>query len=343
MSIRIFRLMLLTAPLLLLGGCNNEGSSGRKATIVGAGATFPAPLYEKWIAAYRTDHAATRITYQALGSGAGIEFFKEGKADFGASDVVPTDKQLEGVAGGAQTFPLAAGMVVVCCNLPEYTTEVKLSRAALVGIFQGEITSWDDPKIAENNKNMPKMKITIVHRAGASGTTFVFTQHLSAVSDTWKKGPGAGFTVPWPKESKRAMGNDGVADLIKQTPGAIGYLSFSAAAKSKLPRVALENKAGEMVAPSSESGKIALAALTGQDNVRNWVPDAEGKGAYPIVTFTWIIARKQYQDKNVADQLRDFLKYGLTTGQQECEALGYLPLPAAVVDKTLPEVERIGS
>ena len=344
---RMVRVLLLTASLAVLAGCSNEGSSTNRRTLVGAGATFPAPLYEKWIAAFGKEHPTSRITFQALGSGPGIEMFKEGKVDFVASDVdrVPTNKQLKEMPAGTQMFPVAAGSVVVCCNVAEVTAELKLSRAALAGIFLGNITSWNDPKIAETNKNvtLPNTKIVIVHRSGASGTTFVFTQHLSAISPDWKKGVGAGFTVAWPKGGKRGMGNDGVAEIIKDTPGAIGYLSFNVGVTSKLPMVSLENRAGEFVAPTLQSGKSALVSAILAANLRDWIPDAEGKGAYPIVTFTWILARKSYDDQNAAALLKEFLKYGLTIGQETSEPLGYIPLPPNLADKVLQQVERMGS
>jgi phosphate transport system substrate-binding protein len=271
--------------------------------------------------------------------------FKEGKIDFAATDVVPTEQQLKAISDGVHLFPMTAGNVVVCYHLPEITGELKLSREALAGIFLGTITTWDDPRIAEKNKHipqLPKTKITVVHRSGASGTTFAFTQHLSLISDAWKKGPGAGFTVSWPTGT-RAMGNDGVAELVKDTPGAIGYLSTSAATSNKLPMAALENKAKEFILPSEESGKAGLAAAKEMTNLRDWMPDAEGKAAYPIVTFSWIVARKHYADPDTAAHLKEFLKYGLTQGQNDSAALGYLPLPQQIVDQVLPEVDKIGS
>ena len=281
-----------------------------------------------------------------MGSLAGIEMFKEGKVDFGASDVPPTEQQIKGMTGGLQLIPVAAGSIVVSHNIPGVSAEVNLPREVLAAIFRGDITSWDDSKIADHNKTitLPKTKIVIVHRSGASGTTYVFTQHLSATSAEWKKKPGVGFTVDWPKDSKRAMGNYGVAETIKDTPGAIGYLSFNAAVKHKLPMAALQNKAGAFVAPTLKSAKASLAAVKDVDHLRDWVSsDAEAKEAYPIVTFTWILVRKNYDDTNAATQLKEFLKFALTKGQEESDSLGYVPLPAHIVDKILPEVERIGS
>jgi phosphate transport system substrate-binding protein len=339
--------VLFAALTLGAVSCNGPLSGGGHVTLQGAGATFPAPLYRKWFAEYQAAHPEVKIFYQSMGSGGGVELFSEGKVDFGASDAAMTDEQIGKVtSGGVQLLPLTAGNVVLAYNLPGIS-ELKLSREAYLGIFQGKIKSWDDPKIAEPNgwATPPKLKITPVRRLGASGTTFVFTQHLTAVGkalgEEWK--PGTGLTVNWPEEVKGEKGSDGVAAFIQSTPGAIGYLEFGYALQSKLATAALQNQAKEYVKPSVESGQAALADVQLPENLREWVTDPKGKDAYPIVTFTWLLVHKTYDSSKRAAALKDLCKYALTDGQKECAALGYIPLPAKVAERVIQAVDKIGS
>ena len=191
--------------------------------------------------------------------------------------------------------------------------------------------------------HLPDLKITPVHRSGASGTTFVVTNHLSTINQAWKKGPGAGMSVPWPA-GVRAMGNDGIAEIIQKTPGAIGYLGYGSALKHKLALASLENKAGKFVAPTLESSQAGVANLKLEDNLRTFVPDPEGDASYPLVTFTWIVARKKYSNPVTAATLKNLLNYGLSdTQQKESSKLGYIPLPPAIVEKVLKQVDRLDS
>jgi len=335
---------LLTAAFCFTSAsCSDWTASKVRGTLLGGGATFPAPLYEKWIASYRAAHPDSRILYQAVGSGAGIQLFAESKVDFGASDAI-SDAQIGAIAGGVEVFPMTAGSVVLCYNIPGVSNALKLSREVYAGIFLGSITSWNDPKISADNKGitLPDLKITTVHRSGASGTTFVFTKHLSSINEAWKKGPGAGLTVQWPA-GIRAMGNDGIAEIIQQTPGAIGYLGYSSAIKHKLAPASLQNKTGEFIPPSIESAQAALASVDLADNLHIGIADPEGKTSYPIVTFSWILTHKRYTDPGAAAMLKSFLKYGLTDGQKESSQLGFIPLPPNIAEKALQQVERIWS
>src|SRR5271163_3710444 len=230
-------------------------------TLQGTGATFPAPLYERWFREYNQMHPDVEINYQALGSGAGIKQFQQGLVDFGASDAAMTDTEIASVKNGVVLLPMTAGSIVLTYNLPG-VTELKLSRDAYVGIFLGKITQWNDPAIAKANPGvqLPDTRITVVSRSDGSGTTFVFTSHLSAISPAWKSGPGAGKTVNFPV-GVAGKGNPGVTALIKQTPGAIGYVEFGYAKQTKMPMAELENKSGKFVKADLQSGKDALATV----------------------------------------------------------------------------------
>jgi phosphate transport system substrate-binding protein len=325
-----------------LASCGSP-SSKAKVFVQGAGATFPAPLYQKWITDYSASHPEQRIVYQSIGSGTGIQMFTAGQVQFGASDAAMTDQQIKAVGvGGVQLLPLTAGSIVLGYNVPGVPDGLNITRETYTGIFEGKITSWDDPAIAAANPKvqLTKTKITVLHRLGASGTTYVFTQHLAAVSESWKKGPGMGFTVQWPCGTG-VKASDGMAETIQRTPGAIGYLDYGSAQHSKLSMAALQNKAGNFVKPSFESGQASLATIELPDNLRAWAPDPDGKECYPIVTFTWLLVRKTYDDPKQAAVVKEFCKFALTEGQKDSAALGYLPLPPKVAQRVLERVSTI--
>jgi len=231
---------------------------------------------------------------------------------------------------------------VLAYNLPGGPAELKLSRDAYVGIFLGKITNWNDPKIASANPGatLPDLKITPVTRSDGSGTTFVFTQHLSAVSDEWKNGPGMGKSVNFPV-GVGGKGNPGVTALIKQTPGAIGYVEYGYAKQTNMPMATLENKSGKYVKADLESERAALASVELPADLRAWIPDPTAPGAYPIVTYTWLLAYKKYADSNIKDAFKGVVKYGLTEGQKFSEELGYIPLPENVVTEVTKALDQI--
>jgi phosphate transport system substrate-binding protein len=311
-------------------------------TLQGTGATFPAPLYEKWFTEYNKEHPTVQINYQALGSGAGIKQFQEHLVDFGASDAAMTDQEMAPVKDGVVLLPMTAGAIVLAYNLPGITTDLNLSREAYAGIFLGKITSWNDPAITKTNPgaNLPDTKITVVSRSDGSGTTFVFTSHLSAISDDWKKGPGPGKSVNFPV-GVAGKGNPGVAALIKQTPGAIGYVEYGYAVQAKMPMALLENKSGKLVKADLTTGKDALASVQLPENLRAWVTDPAGPESYPIVTYTWLLCYKKYDNGKTSDTLKSVIKYGLTKGQSFSADLGYIPLPASVIDADMKALEQI--
>jgi phosphate transport system substrate-binding protein len=312
-------------------------------TLNASGATFPAPIYGRWFAEYNKLHPDVRINYQGVGSGAGIKSFTGDLTDFGASDLGMEDKDVAAVTkGGVIQLPMTAGSIVLSYNLPGITAPVMLPRDVYPAIFLGTITKWNDPKIAAANPGvtLPDMPITVAYRADGSGTTYNFTNHLAAISADFKTKVGSGKQVKFPV-GVGGKGNDGVAALIKQTPGTIGYVEFGYAMGAKLPMATLQNQAGKFVAPSTASGLAALATVDLPANLRGFAPDPTGEGSYPIVTFTWWLCHTQYAKPGVADAIKGLAGYCLTDGQTLAPELGYLPLPASVITKVQAAVATI--
>jgi phosphate transport system substrate-binding protein len=332
------------AVLVAIGvvAVSSGGARAADVTLQGTGATFPAPLYQRWFTEYNKLHPEVQINYQALGSGAGVKQFQEGLVNFGASDAAMTDEEMAAVKDGVVLLPMTAGSVVLAYNLPGAPVDLKLSRDAYVGIFLGKITSWNDPKIAAANPGvtLPDTKITPVTRSDGSGTTFVFTQHLSAISDEWKNGPGTGKSVNFPV-GVGGKGNPGVTALIKQTPGAIGYVEYGYAKQTQMPVAVLQNKSGAFVKADGESEKAALSSVELPADLRAWITDPTAPNAYPIVTYTWLLAYKKYADPKIRDALKGVIQYGLTEGQKFSAELGYIALPPNVVTAVSKAIEQI--
>ena len=320
-------------------------SAAEMVKLKGSGASFPFPLYGRWFKDYGKVNKAVQVDYQAKGSGAGIKDFVNKTVDFAASDAAMTDEEIASVDGGVQLLPMTAGKIVLAYNLPNGPADLKLSREAYSKIFLGQITKWNDPMIATANPGatLPATPITVARRADSSGTTYVFTQHLSAVSEAWKNGPGAGTTVNWPSSDKFVASpkNDGVAATIKQTPGAVGYIEYGFAKITKLPMAWLENKAGKFIEPTLESGQAALANVILPDDFRAWLPDPDGAAAYPIVSYTWMLFHKKYSNPKMAEAVREVVKYCLTEGQKVSGEMGYIPLPGNVVELVAKAVNNI--
>ena len=332
--------LLICASLAIFG--RGAVLAADNITLQGTGATFPAPLYQKWFAEYNKLHPEVQINYQALGSGAGVKQFQQGLVNFGASDAAMTDDEIKAVKDGVVLLPMTAGSIVLSYNVPGAPAEVRLSRQAYVGIFLGKITSWDDPIIAKANggAKLPSTKITVVTRSDGSGTTFVFTTHLSAINPAWKAGPGAGKSVNFPV-GVAGKGNPGVTALIKQTPGAIGYVEYGYAQQTKMPMAVLENHDGKYVKADLAAGQKSLATVELPENLRAWIPDPQGAEAYPIVTYTWLLCYKKYQDPKIAETVKSLVSYGLSEGQKDSEPMGYIPLPSNVVDKVKKAADQI--
>src|SRR6201987_5483943 len=320
--------------LSLLAASAAAYSTSAQTKLNGAGATFPAPLYQRWIAEFTKADPKIQINYQGVGSGTGITNFTQGIVNFAGSDAAMTDEQIAKVKQGVVLIPATAGGIGLAYNLPG-VENLKLSRDAYVGIFLGKITKWNDPAIAKANEGvkLPDTAITVCTRSDGSGTTFVFTKHLSAVSPDFKAQVGEGTTVTWPT-GVAGKGNDGVTALIKQTPGAIGYVEYGYAKNNKLTFALLQNKSGAFVAATPESGAATLNATEFPSGVlRAWPSDPDAKDAYPIATFTWLLLYKSYSDKDKLAALKKFVTYGLTDGQKLFNDLGYIPMPAEVVQK----------
>ena len=307
----------------------------------GAGASFPAPLYFKWFKTYTGSHNNVQVDYQSVGSGSGIKSLIDKTVDFGASDAAMSPGEMAQVSGGVQCLPVTAGSIVLSYNV-QGLTGLKLSRKAYTDIFLGKIKKWSDPLIAKTNPGvkLPDMPINVVVRADSSGTTFVFTKHLSTISKDFAKSPGVNKMPNWPAGT-RSKGNEGVTASIKTTPGSIGYIEYGYARSQKLPMAILENKAGNYVTATSASGQAALASATIPKDLIVWASDPNGKDAYPIVTYTWLLFYKNYPDKRKVAVLKDLLKYVVTDGQQYAEPLGYIPLPKTVSQQVIAALQNI--
>jgi phosphate transport system substrate-binding protein len=304
--------------------------------LTGSGASFPFPLYAAWFKAFGAKNKAVTVDYQGKGSGAGIRDFINRTVDFAASDAAMTDEEISKVNGGVLLLPMTGGEVVLAYNIPGNPKGLKLPRDVYTAIFLGRITKWSDPKLKAANPGvtLPDHDITVVRRADSSGTTFVFTTHLAAVSEEWAKGPGVGTTVNWPKSDKFVASpkNDGVSATIKQTPGSIGYLEYAFAKFGKLETALVQNRAGQYIAPGGDGGPAALASVKLPPDLRAWVADPPDAKAYPIATYTWMLFYRESKDPKKAAALRDLVEFCLTEGQKTSAQMGYIPLPPAVVD-----------
>lgn len=317
-----------------------------KADIVGAGATFPAPLYQRWIKEFSAISPGFTLSYDAVGSGEGSRRFMAEQVDFGASDSALTDEQMVKVGRGAQLIPATAGIIVLAYNLPDVKGQIRLSRELYVDIFLGKIRQWDDPRIVALNPGLklPRMNIVTVTRNDSSGTTWTFANHLSAISSKWQE---AGFTaskkISWPGNSMAANYNEGVATKIRNSWGSIGYVEYGIASRAGLAMASLENKEGNFVAPMDTSGAVTLAtaATAMPANLRQFLPDPGGRDSYPIITYSWLLLYKAYADKAKAEKVRQFVKWGLVEGQSFAAQYGFTPLPKPVVTAALQALDTV--
>lgn len=303
----------------------------------GAGATFPYVIYTKWFDVY---HQKTGIefNYQSIGSGGGIKQIIEGTVDFGASDAPMTNDQINQFKSKQGTdilhLPTVMGAVVITYNLPQTGKGLKLTPEVLSGIYLGQITKWNDTKITSINKglNLPNKAIFVAHRSDGSGTTNIFSGYLSKVSDTWKSKVGQGTSVNWPV-GLGGKGNEGVAGLVKQTEGSIGYVELAYAVQNKLLYALLKNKAGNFVEPTFDAVSAAAAGFLKNmpEDLRVEITNADGKNSYPICGFTWLLIKKDMKDKAKAKAIADFLKWAVSEGQKYAKDLYYAPLPKEVI------------
>lgn len=312
----------------------------------GGGATFPAPLYQRWINTFAEHHPNFPISYAVTGSGEGIRGFLAEELDFAGSDAALSDEQMAQVKRGAQLVPATAGVIVIAYHVKALNGPLKLPRDVYKDIFVGKITRWNDTRIQAANPdlNLPNENITIVARQDSSGTTYAFTNHLSAISQEWRdRGPGVGKVVDWPGNAMVARGNEGVAARIKVSEGSIGYIEYGFAKRLGLSMAWLENKAGRFVEPNDHSGAEALARNAQQmpENLRLLIPDPEGEDAYPILTLSWLLLYRHYPDPAKASAIKQFVNFGLTEGQRYSRELGYVPLPDEIVSRSQKALENI--
>jgi phosphate transport system substrate-binding protein len=313
----------------------------------GAGSTFSAALYNQWIENYHREHSAVSITYDAVGSGEGVRRFVAGSVDFGASDVVLSDRETAQISRGAVMVPSTAGMVVLAYNLPGMRGELRLPRDVYPGVLSGQIRYWDDPRIRQANPgiDLPHRDIVIVARRDSSGTTFALTSHLAAISRAWREqGLGVGKLVEWPSPTMLASGNEGVASRIKISEGSIGYVEFGFAKRLGLRTAFLQNKDGKFVAPNETTGRASLAAASAKTpaELNQSIVDPSGADAYPIVTFSWLLLYRQYDQPERGAAMREFVGWGLSSGQAFGEKMGYLPLPGDVAASGAQALGSVG-
>jgi phosphate transport system substrate-binding protein len=309
----------------------------------GAGATFPNPMYSKWFSEYHKVHSDVQVNYQPIGSGGGIRQVTAGTVDFGASDMPMTDKQLQEAKAKILNIPTVLGAVVPAYNIPGVSGEVKFTPEVLAGIFLGKISKWNDKAIAAANPgvNFPDKEIIVVHRSDGSGTTFIWTDYLSKVSPEWKSQVGSDTSVKWPM-GMGGKGNEGVAGLIRQLSGSIGYVELIYAVQNNIPYGSVKNSAGVFVKASLESVTAAAASAPKMPaDFRVSITNAPGKDAYPISSFTWLLIPAQSKDAAKGKILADFLQWMLTDGQKMTSVLAYAPLPDNVVAKVKEAIQQV--
>jgi phosphate transport system substrate-binding protein len=316
--------------------------------INGAGATFPNPIYSKWFDVYHTSNSSIQFNYQPVGSGAGIRQVTDGTVDFGATDGPMNDDQLKAYQDkhsfGILHFPTVLGADVPTYNIPGVTGALNFTPEALAGIFLGKVTKWNDPAIAGANKgvSLPAADIVVVHRSDGSGTTYIWTDYLSKVSEEWKGKVSKGTSVNWPV-GLGGKGNEGVTGLVKQTPNSIGYVELIYAVQNNIPYGSVKNSSGNFVKAdlASVTAAAAGAAKEMPDDFRVSITNAPGKTAYPISSFTWLLIPQKFQDAGKRDAIKGFLKWMLSDGQNQVEALSYAKLPKEVVEKEKKAINNI--
>jgi phosphate transport system substrate-binding protein len=310
----------------------------------GAGATFPNPIYQKWFTQYSSSHSGVQINYQSLGSGAGIRQLIAGTVDFGASDGPMTDEQLSQCKGKVLHIPTVLGAVVPAYNIPGVKQELKFTPEILAGIFLGKINNWNDPAIAKANPGVrfPAQSIVVVHRSDGSGTTYIFTDYLSKVSPEWNSSVGKGTSVKWPV-GLGGKGNEGIAGTVRQIEGAIGYVELIYAVQNNISYGVVRNKSGNFVKASLESTTAAAASSASKmpADYRVSITNPDGKEAYPISSFTWLLVPQQSKDANKGKVLRDFLQWMLKDGERQVGSLSYAPLPKEVMQKLQATINTI--
>jgi phosphate transport system substrate-binding protein len=346
MSLSKFTTLTAIAALsITLFGCGGGGSSS-EVRLQGAGATFPNPLYQKWISEYGKAHANVKIDYQSIGSGGGIKQIQARTVDFGASDAPMTDAELKASPAELLHVPTVLGAVVITYNLQGIAKPLRFSPDVVADIFLGKITKWNDARIKADNSdaNLPASDITVVHRAESSGTSFVFTDYLAKVSADWKQKVGADKAPNWPV-GQGGKGNEGVTGQIKQQPNTIGYVELAYATQNKLPAALIKNASGNFVEPTIDNVTSAAAgsAANTPDDLRVSITNASGANAYPISSYTYILIYKEQSDATKGKTVVDYLWWGIHDGEAFAKDLQYAPLPAEIVKRAEAKINSITS
>ncbi len=329
-------------PTAAPGTSPAPGGGGGAVNLSGAGASFPNPLYQRWFSEYNQQNPNIRISYQSVGSGAGVNQFLAQTVDFAASDAPLTKEELQKYPQGrgeAVQLPMTGGILVFAYNLPG-VENLRLSREAYCGIAQGTVKTWNDPLIVKANPgvNLPNSPISFVHRSDGSGTTFIFTNHLDAACPKWTA--GAAKSVSWPT-GIGAKGNEGVTAQVQQTQGSIGYVEYTYARENKLATATIENRAGNFVEPSTDAAERAIEGANVPEDFGLLIPDPEGKDAYPILGLTWLLLYGQYDDPAKAEALKNTVQWALNEGDKYAEELGYIPLPDDISQKVIAALDTI--
>jgi phosphate transport system substrate-binding protein len=330
-------------PQPAAGANPGQANHAEPVSVNGAGATFPYPLYSKWIAEYGKANTNVRINYQSIGSGGGIRQMIAGTVDFGATDAPMSEEEAKGSPKKIVHVPTTLGAVVLAYNL-EGVADLKLSPEVLAGIYLGTIKKWNDPKIVADNPDtkLPAKDMNAVFRSDGSGTTAVFTDYLSKVSAEFKDKVGAGKSVSWPG-GVGAKGNEGVTGQVKTTPGSIGYLELAYATQNQLSMAALRNKAGEFIKPSIEATSAAASGVALPESLTVSITDSPAPGAYPISAYTYIIVHEDTTDATKGKSVAEFLWWAIHAGQQFAGPLQYAPLPPATVELVEKRIKSLTS
>lgn len=332
---RFLALLLLCLSLLVTGGWAQK--------LNGAGATFPYPIYSKWFNEYHKAHPGVEINYQSIGSGGGIRQVTAGTVDFGATDGPMTDQQLADAKFKIFHIPTVLGAVVPAYNVPGVQGELKFSPSTIAGIFLGKISNWNDKAIAADNPGvkLPDRSIIVVHRSDGSGTTYIWTDYLSKVSPDWKEQAGKGTSVKWPV-GLGGKGNEGVAGMVRQMEGGVGYVELIYAIQNKIPYGTVRNSAGAWVKASLESTTAAAASVKDMPaDFRVSITNPPGKEAYPIASFTWLLVPAQFKDAAKGKVMVDFLNWAVDQGEPMASQLDYAPLPDGVKEKVRARIKEI--
>src|SRR5215208_2317399 len=346
-SKRSFQLLAALGVLVILFAlvaCNPNGGGSGTVSLQGAGATFPNPLYQKWLSEYGRLHSNVRIDYQSIGSGGGVKQLKDQTVDFGASDSPMKDEDLKSAPGEVLHIPTVLGAVVITYNLQGVSQALRFSPETLADIFLGKIKKWNDPKITADNPGvtLPTTDITVVHRSDGSGTSAVFTDYLSKVSPEWKEKVGSGTSPNWPT-GIGGKGNEGVTGQVKNTPNTIGYVELAYAVQNKLPVGLVRNASGSFIEPSIDTVVAAAAASAASmpDDLRISITNAAGPGAYPISSYTYILVYKDQKDAAKGKAVVDFLWWGIHDGESHAKELQYAPLPADIVKRAEAKISSV--